>query len=212
MIGNRAVYSFLVVCILSSCATSFKIGERVDDYIIHSDYVLIKDRLYRDVYGDFYFRSAAVRVSSSGVISQVDAYIKRFSFFKEGEKSKDLKLSDVIDEESWFFLLGGFYFDKENGYCFSPDSDGGYLYYLGELSSGALEVYSDGGWRGEGDLSSLNSGRLNKYFRVGDRVFYDCTELYQVDSGSFVVLDEAKGLAKDGARKYVKGYVESGDN
>lgn len=186
------------------------------EYTEIGEYMYLGGNLY-EKNDQLYFITERVVVGDQRKSKYEPIYLKRFYFYDEDKEQVDPLLSDVIDRDSWRPISKFFYRDKNNLYCFSPSSEGGYLNYLKGVDPDSLKFIQGDQWQipkideqkrsFSGDYLRKDFDLISWYSSNGKDVFYRCRKLESADVNSFrlVMDEESKWTAEDKSFLYEGG-------
>lgn len=176
------------------------------EYFDKSEYSYIGDRLFQKD-GLLYFQAEMPDVGKDSGSRFV--YLKRFSYFDASKPHTDSQLSDVIDKDTWKWIAGNWYKDRNFLYCEMYLTPYPYIDYLADVSLEKIRFHLNGKWLSieqVEQLSYCDKKRLSKYFKSEEKVYYRCPSIRGADPGTFEVLGDTDTFdAKD---KF--GFYETG--
>lgn len=188
-----------------------------DKYSEIGEYIYLGGNLY-EKNEQLYFITEHPIMIGEGRLKYKPVYLKRFYFNDEDKDQLDPLLSDVIDRNSWRPISAFFYRDKNNLYCFTPSSDGGYLNYLKGVNPDSLKFIRGSEWKVpkmDGKRSSLYSDNLRKDFELiswyssnGKDIFYRCRKLESADVNSFQLVDGESAWTAEDKRFFYDGGTQ----
>jgi hypothetical protein len=181
---------------------SYYLNYESNDYYDTSPYWLINDNLYTNDSNELYFQTFNLSEGKSKVI-----YLKRF-LFDQGRNNLEKKLSEIIHAESWMQISRHMYRDKNNLYCFQPQSTGGFLVHLEDINpENLLFLNKNNKWLSY--KQSLNlfekrlDGELSLYSSYGSDIYYICSALEDVNKSKFQLIDGKASFARDDKFEYI---------
>lgn len=206
--------------LLSSASIRLSVSAEAEDaYKVVGEYKYLGSNLYEKEDQLFFVTERVLETPEPDRPRYELIYLKRFSFFDEEKEQLDPLLAEVIDRESWKQISKFFYRDKNNLYCFSPSSTGGYLNHMEGIEPDELKFLYKDGW-GDPTVSGPNSTYIGNYIRRdlalvswyaadGNSVLYRCRKLQFADYHSFrLVTDEnSEWTAVDKSYFYDGGWA-----